>query len=581
MYSPPTAPDQRRQPIAVIAYAAVAGAFVLALAGCGKLQQVVAGPTEPPPEGASSTVRGPAYAPTMARAPDPYRDWLAYNNSRAGDRYVALGQIDTANVDRLRRACVFQLDAPVNMQAGLIEVAGTLYFTTLEDTYAIDARDCRLRWRHTYRLARRPVLDPNQVNRGVAYLDGRLFRGSNDGRLYALDAATGRELWNVAIGDPATGETFPAAPQAWNGRVFIGNAGGDNFGVTGRMMAFDAASGKRLWSADLVPDAGPASQTWPPATATVPKGGGATWTSYAIDAKRGLLYVPTGNAAPDFLKALRPGANLYTYSVVALDVRNGTLRASHQMAIAGADFHDWDVASPPELVDTSDGHQLLVEAGKNGYLYAIDRRTGKQLYRTPITRIDNAHAPLTAAGTHFCPGIMGGAEWNGPAYSPRTNAFYVNAIDWCATVETRSPAELEPRSGLPWTGAASRLHPFGVMDPQASWSGWLTAIDAIDGKVRWRYHAPAPMAAGVTATGGGLVFSADLRGNFLALDARDGAILWRYNTGQPIGGGVISYAVGGRQYVAVASGMNSPVSWQLDSTPARIVVFALPERLSD
>lgn len=552
----------------------------LALSGCGRLQQLLAGPSEPPPQGTSTTVQGPGYAPDalQRRKPDPAVDWLSYNNSRAGNRFVALGEIDAANVGSLQRTCLFQLDEPVNMQSGLIEVAGTLYFTTLEDTYAIDATDCRLRWRHTYHLARHPTLDPNQVNRGLAWLDGRLFRGANDGRLYALDAATGRELWNVAIGDPATGKTFPAAPQTWNGRVFIGNAGGDYFGVTGRMMAFDAGTGERLWSFDLVPTAGPASQTWPPSTPVRPKTGGATWTSYGIDTDVGLVYVPTGNAAPDFLTSVRPGANLYTYSVVALDMRNGALRKAHQLLRADMDFHDWDMASPPELIDTPSGRHLLVEAGKDGYLYVIDRASGELLYKTPVTTIKNAFAPPTPQGTHFCPGIMGGVEWNGPAYSPATNAFYVNAIDWCTTVKTRPPAKLEPRRGLFWTGAQSRAHPFGRQDPQSSWSGWVSAIDATDGSVLWRHHSSAPLTSGITATAGGLVFTANVAGNFMALDARTGKVLWRHNTEQPIGGGVISYAVNGKQYAAVASGMNSPTTWKVSSSPAKIIVFALPAK---
>lgn len=551
----------------------------IAIAGCGPAKLLLAPASVPPPKGQSSTTRGPAYDPASVTraAPNPVSDWGAYNKTVAGNRYSPLAQITRANVGSLRRVCAFRIDASVNMQSSLIEIGGTLYFTTLEDTYAIDAADCKLRWRHTYHLARQPPFDPNKVNRGLAWLNGRLFRGANDGRLYALDAATGKELWNVAIGDPETGETFPAAPVAWNGRVYIGNAGGDYFGVTGRMMAFDAKTGGRLWSADLVPTTGPATKTWPPATAVHPRAGAATWTSYAIDAGDGLLYVPTGNAAPDFLKSVRPGRNLYTYSVVALSLKDGTLRRSRQL-VTSDNFHDWDVAAPPELIDTPDGRHLLIEAGKDGYLYALDRNTLRLLYKTPVTTMQNVAAPLTPQGTHYCPGVDGGVEWNGPAYSPRTDAFYVNAIDWCITVATRPPAELEGRKGLPWTGAKSRLHPFGVQDKKRS--GWVTAVNAADGSIRWRYHARAPLVSGITATAGGLVFTGDIAGDFMAFDARSGKILWRHNTGQPIGGGVISYAVNGRQYVAVASGMQSKIGWQVDSTPAKVVLFALPSQLN-
>jgi alcohol dehydrogenase (cytochrome c) len=554
-------------------------AFVFSLAmvlsGCGGAKLLLAPATPPPPKGTSETVRGPAYAPAqVARGkPDPATDWGAYNKTHAGNRYSPLTQVTAANVSGLRQVCAFQLDKPVNMQSSLIEIGGTLYFTTLQDTYAVDASTCALRWRHTYQLARSPPFDPNKVNRGVGWLDGKLFRGSNDGRLYALDAGTGEEVWNVPVGDPEIGETFPAAPVAWNGRVYIGNAGGDNFGVTGRMMAFDANTGGQLWSADLVPTSGPASQTWPPATTQIPKAGAATWTSYTLDMQHGLLWVPTGNAAPDFLKSLRPGRNLYTYSVVALDTAHGEVKAAKQL-VTEDDFHDWDIAAPPELIDTPDGRHLLVAAGKNGYLYALDRDSLKLLYKTPVTTIANATAPLTAQGTHFCPGIDGGVEWNGPAYSPRTNAFYVNAIDWCITVATQPAAELEGRKGLPWTGAKDRKSPFGVQDKQRS--GWVTAVNANDGSILWQYHARAPLVSGITATAGGVVFTADIAGDFMAFDARSGRLLWQRNLGQPIGGGVIAYSVNGKEYIAVASGMDSPLGWQVHSTPARVVVFALP-----
>ncbi|MGN6730133.1 MAG: pyrroloquinoline quinone-dependent dehydrogenase [Rhodanobacteraceae bacterium] len=554
-------------------------AFVFSLAmvlsGCGGAKLLLAPATPPPPKGASKTVRGPAYAPARAARgkPDPATDWGAYNKTHAGNRYSPLTQVAAANVGGLRQVCAFQLDKPVNMQSSLIEIGGTLYFTTLQDTYAVDASTCALRWRHTYQLARAPPFDPNKVNRGVGWMDGKLFRGSNDGRLYALDAGTGEEVWNVPVGDPEIGETFPAAPVAWNGRVYIGNAGGDNFGVTGRMMAFDANTGGQLWSADLVPTSGPASQTWPPSTAELPKAGAATWTSYTLDGTRGLLWVPTGNAAPDFLKSLRPGANLYSYSVVALDTNTGALKAARQL-VTDYDFHDWDIAAPPELIDTPDGRHLLVAAGKNGYLYALDRDSLKLLYRTPVTTIANATAPLTAQGTHFCPGIDGGVEWNGPAYSPRTNAFYINAIDWCITVATGPPDQLEGRKGLPWTGAKDRMHPFGVQDKQRS--GWVTAVGARDGSILWQYHARAPLVSGITATAGDVVFTADIAGDFMAFDARSGKLLWQRNLGQPIGGGVIAYSVNGKEYIAVASGMDSPLGWQVHSTPARVVVFALP-----
>jgi alcohol dehydrogenase (cytochrome c) len=219
---------------------------------------------------------------------------------------------------------------------------------------------------------------------------------------------------------------------------------------------------------------------------------------------------------------------------------------------------------------------MVVEAGKDGYLYAVDPETGQVTYKSSTTSHVNDTMPLTAAGTRFCPGVQGGTEYNGPAYSPQTNMLYVPAVDWCSTVKLGTREELDDKAGLPWTGAKGLLHPFGVMDPQKSWSGWLTAYDAETGATKWQYHSPTPMVAGVTATAGGMVFTADLRGNVLGFDARDGTIRFRASTGQPIGGGVVSYAVGGKQYLAVASGMSAPMTWLTKSDAAKVVVYSLP-----
>jgi alcohol dehydrogenase (cytochrome c) len=547
------------------------GALALLLVlGCSQLK-FLKSPSVPRPRGSTSLERGPALEHPAVGRIDPDGDWVTYNRTLEGDRRSPLSQIDTGNVARLRRVCTFDLGERTPLESGLVVVAGTMYVTTAQRTYALDAATCALRWRHTYRYRPGPDFDL-KVNRGVAYADGRLFRGANDGRVYALDARTGEELWNVVAGEVKKGETFPAAPVAWGGLVFIGNAGGDNFGVTGRMMAFDARSGGRVWSYDLTPDAGAAGRTWPAETETVPKGGGATWTSYALDTLTGSVFLATGNAAPDFLDQVRPGANLHTYSVVELDARLGTLKHAEQML--PRDNHDWDLSPAPSLIRTADGRRAILQAGKDGHVALIERDGWRVRWRTPVTTIANVEAPLTPEGTRFCPGVNGGVEWNGPAYDPATNAIFVNATDWCTTLKLAPPARLQGKDGLPWTGSAELRHPFGVQD--SAWSGWLTALDAGSGAVRWRYHSPTPLVAGVTPTAGGLVFTGDLRGDVLAFDARTGAIRWRHATGRPIGGGVVTYRAGGRQLLAVAAGMHAPKTWRLRSPPAEVEVFALP-----
>jgi alcohol dehydrogenase (cytochrome c) len=543
--------------------------FALLLAGCSQLK-FLEPPSVPVARGRASTEKGPAFGAPVPSRIDTTADWLTYNRNLEGTRGSPLSEIDTGNVARLRPVCTFQLDERAAFQSGPVVVGGTMYFTTAEYTYAMDAATCGLRWKHRYQYTPRPDFDL-KVNRGVAYSDGRLFRGANDARLYALDARTGEELWNVVAGDIKRGETFPAAPVAWGGLVFIGNAGGDNFGVTGRMMAFDVRTGGRVWSFDLVAGAGPAGRTWPPSTEVIPRAGGATWTSYTLDTLAGSIFLATGNAAPDFLGEARPGANLHTYSVVELDARLGTLKWSRQLL--ERDIHDWDFAAAPALVTTAGGRRIIAQGGKDGYLYAIDRERGSVLYQTRVTRRENVEAPLTGEGTRFCPGVNGGIEWNGPTYSRGMNALYVNAIDWCTTVKVAPVKELEGKEGLPWTGSSELRHPFGVQDSASA--GWLTAIEAETGIARWNYHSPTPLVAGITSNAGGLVFTGDLRGEVLAFDGRTGALRWRHSTGLPIGGGVVTYLAGGRQYVAVAAGMHAPVTWKLESEPARVIVFGL------
>ncbi len=545
-------------------------ALLLLLVGCSQLK-FLKPPSVPRPLGSSSLERGPAFGPEPVGRVDTVSDWATYNRTLEGNRGSPLAEIDTANIAQLRPLCTFDLGERAAFQTGPLVVGGTMYLTTAERTYALDAATCELRWKHTYKYHPGPDFDL-KVNRGVAYANGRLFRGTNDGRLLALDARTGEALWNVVAGDVTKGETFPAAPIAWGDLVFIGNAGGDNFGVTGRMMAFDAQTGGRIWSTNLIPEGGEASRTWPPSTEVLPKAGGATWTSYALDTIAGSLFLATGNSAPDFLPEARPGANLHAYSVLELEPQLGTLKRSVQLL--SGDNHDWDMAAAPSLITAQGGQRLIVQGGKDGYLYAIDRGTMAVRYRTPVTRIENVDAPLTKEGTRFCPGVNGGVEWNGPTYSPESNTLYVNSIDWCTTVRVAPVADLQGKKGLPWTGSAQLRHPFGV--PDKAWGGWLTAVDAGSGAIRWRYHSPTPLVAGITSTAGGLVFTGDLRGDFIAFDQQNGAIRWRYRTGQPIGGGVVTYRAGGEQLVAVAAGMHAPVTWKLKSPPAKVIVFGLP-----
>lgn len=506
-------------------------------------------------------------------------DWPSYNRTLTSERFATLDAITSDNVSRLRIACTYDLGIDTSFQTGPIVIGGTLFGTSEKDTFAIDASTCAEHWRVKENVADSYL----KVNRGVAYLDGKLFRGLQDGRVVAYDALDGHKLWETRIADPKKGESVPAAPIAWNGMVFIGQAGGDNKGVKGRMYALDAATGRQLWETWLVPreeervapttpGAKVAVPTWGN-DASIPITGGATWTSYTLDPVAGLLYVPGGNPAPDFIKGMRPGQNLFANSVVVLDARTGEYR--RHFAVVPEDFHDWDMSATPTLVRTRGNRALLAAAPKDGNLYGFDLGSGVRLYQTAVTTQSNTQTPLSKTPTRFCPGTQGGSEWNGPAYSPATNLIYTGSVDWCTTVHIADPSKVASVAlGQAWSGMNDEKNAFGEFDPKEKWGGWVTATDADTGVVRWKYRTPAPILAAVTPTAGGLLFAADMGANAYAFDAGNGKVLWQTKLDGAPGGGVITYAVDGTQRVAFAVGTNSPI-WPVEKKTAKIVVFAL------
>ncbi len=423
---------------------------------------------------------------------------------------------------------------------------------------ALGAADCTVRWRSVYTPGEG---EPWTVNRGAAYLDGRVFRGTGDGRLIALDAATGTPLWNVKVGDPRRGEAVPSAPVAWNGLVFAGLAVGD-YGTRGRVMAFDATSGREVWRFDTVPSGRQiGADSWASAHSAL-TGGGAVWSTYTIDPDRGELYVSVANPAPAYAPSFRPGDNLFTDSLVVLDARTGALKWWYQL-IPG-DTHDWDLGAAAALYRDHKGRDVAIVGGKDGYVYAIDRATHRLEFKSPVTTISNTGAPLTRDGVFVCPGDLGGMEWNGPSFDPSRDAIYVGSVDWCAIYKA---------SGVIVTNGQPNMG--GHAERQGAATGWVTALDALTGKELWRYHAEAPVVAGVSPTGGGLVFTADLDGNFLALDARTGKPLLKLPIGGSVAGGVITYEVAGRQYVATTSGNISKVTFNASAGSPTIVIMAV------
>src|SRR5690349_6308483 len=256
-----------------------------------------------------------AQGPTTSAA-----DWPTYNRTYAGDRFSPLTDITTANVARLRPLCTFDTGEQVSFQTGPVVVDGTMYLTSDRMTFAINAATCALKWKQALTFPPSSL----QVNRGVAYANGRVFRGAGPGHVIALDAATGATAWDIELSPIQPGVTVPMAPIAWNGVVFVGNAGGDNYGVTGHVWALDQKDGHSVWRFDVVPESGPARNSWRNAPG-VPITGGAFWTTFALDQQAGILFVPAGNPAPDFQPAARPGDNLYSNSVLAINAKTGQL----------------------------------------------------------------------------------------------------------------------------------------------------------------------------------------------------------------------------------------------------------------
>lgn len=451
----------------------------------------------------------------------------------------------------------------MTFQTGPIVYDGVMYVTTDLATVALDAATCRSKWRHVWEPRAQEVWSRS---RGVAIKDGRLVRGTPDGYLLSLDARTGDLLWARRAADVRLGETFTMPPLVVDDVVLIGPAGSEN-NVSGWVGAFRLADGSPVWRFNTVPKPGePGAETWPNPK-EIPVGGGAVWTPFSLDRERGEVYIAVTNPAPDLPADLRPGANLYTNAIVALDAGTGKLRWYKQMV--ANDSHDWDLTQVSPLWRGRAGgreRDLVATVGKDGILRTLDRATQETLYETPVTTIENAETPVTTAGVHACPGLLGGVEWNGPALDPGLGLLYVPAVDWCSTFTAVEEFRFIP----------GKLYMGGTVEMDETRQGWITAVDAASGEVRWRYRSELPMLAAVTPTAGGVLLTGELGGDFLVLDAESGGELYRFNTGGPIGGGVVTYDAGGRQHVAVVSGKPS-ASWGLDNLGApTIFVFALP-----
>ncbi|HYQ63365.1 PQQ-dependent dehydrogenase, methanol/ethanol family [Actinophytocola sp.] len=550
----------------------------------GRLSGKVAGGEIAPP-----VVRDVDYDRILNARSEPH-NWLTYYGAYNGQRYSPLDQINTENVKRIGPAWIFQAGASgiiagastYSFEAAPIVVDGIMFLSGWDGwVWALDAKTGVEIWRYKHAVPFDVSLCCGNVNRGVAVAQGKVFFVTANAHVLALDATTGKRVWDRTYGDVRAGESATVAPLVVKDKVIVGSSGGE-FGVRGHLDAFDLETGEHQWRCYTIPKPGePGSETWPADGEAWARGGANCWLTGTFDPETNLLYVGTGNPAPDFDGGVREGDNLYTDSIIAVDVDEGRIRWHYQCTP-----HDvWDYDSIGEcILFESEGRKLLGHFDKNGYFFVLDRTDGSLVRITPfvdritwgaITRDGQVTAKVypdeEGVPVHFYPGPAGAKEWTHAAYSPRTELFYVPVQDVGATATRR---RREFKESIPYWGA-------GVQVDIEEAVGSVSAFDA-NGDEKWRWRNELPMCASVLATGGDLVFAGEPSGEFNALDARTGELLWQFQCGSGHHSSPTTYMVDGRQYVAVPVGWGG---WAEGFLPgmlgaghgSALIVFALPE----
>ena len=542
--------------------------LVVLLTGCASKYQELPVRTKSEPFTARDA-RLPHEAPPVADAVTAQRliqarsephNWLTYHGAYDAQRFSALAQIDTGNISRLRPAWTFQHPiislvaslATYGFEATPLVVDGVMYVSGFQGyVWALDAVTGRLLWQYQHSIPIDVALCCGNVNRGVAVANGKVYLATLNAHLVALDGRTGTKVWEQVFGDMRAGESATLAPLVVKDLVVVGASGGE-YGVRGHLDAFDARTGKRRWRLYTVPKPGEAgSDTWPEGEAWA-TGGGAVWITGSYDAELDLMYWGTGNPGPVFEGSPRPGSNLFTNSVIAVDPDDGRIRWHYQFT--PHDVWDYDGVNEMILMER-DGRKLLAHFDKNGYLFLLDRTDGALVRATPFGpatwgKIDPQSGALTVLrtptpeGTDICPGPAGAKEWSHAAYSRQTGLLYVPVIEACATFKTDLVPFLE---GMPYFGGGVDV----ASHPQ---TGYIKAIDPADGAEVWSWRSEHPMVGSLLTTAGGLLFAGSPTGELLAFDAASGRLLWQYQTGSGIHGSPVTYSVNGTQYVAVPSG---------------------------
>jgi alcohol dehydrogenase (cytochrome c) len=514
------------------------------------------------------------------------QNWLTYSGSYFSQRYSTLRQVDRTNISDLEQKWIYQAAVIGTWQATPLVVDGIMYLTQrANDVVALDARTGRVFWIYRHSPSSEHTACCGANNRGVAILGETLFIGTLDARLIAIDAKSGRPKWNVEVADFRAGYSLTLAPLVVKDKVIVGVGGGE-LGVRGFIAAYDAETGKEAWRFHTIPGPGePGHETWEPCPSSPTAycdpeawkhGGGSIWTTGSFDPELNLIYWGVGNASPDWNASQRPGDNLYTASLVALEADTGKLKWHYQAT--PHDEYDYDAVQIPVLVDmTLDGSvaKVVLWANRNGYFYVLDRATGKFLLGRPFAKVnwsngfDERGRPFRvshSAGTPIWPGNQGATNWYSPSYSPRTGLFYVSVWEDYATIFESTPARYQQgrmfggggfRQVVPVPGAP--VTPFIQRGPINNWTeaaarGAVIALDARTGERRWTFSMTDVTDSGILTTAADLLFSGGREGYFQALDARTGTLLWRANLGGQIVNGPITYQVNGKQYIAVIAG---------------------------
>jgi alcohol dehydrogenase (cytochrome c) len=483
------------------------------------------------------------------------QNWLMYSGDYTGHRFSALDQINSSNAHSLVPKWAYQTMAGGKFENTALVVDGVLYGTGQDNrAYALDARTGRPIWQYQRALPSdiRPCC--GRVNRGLAILGDKVFLGTLDAHVIALDAKTGNVVWDVLAVDYRKGYSFTLAPLAIKNLVILGVSGGE-YGIRGFIDAYDAATGDRKWRFYTVPGPGePGHDTWEGDSWKI--GGAPAWITGVYDARTNTTFWTTGNPSPSNRGFGRAGDNLYSNSLLALDPDTGKLKWYFQFT--KHDEHDWDATQVPVIVDQGDKH-LIVHANRNGFFYIIDRLTGKLISSNPYAKVTwsdtkdadgrpvaNKEASPTPEGSRVCPGAAGATNWMSPTYDPQTNLFYVTAREQCDIFST-APQPYE--EGHAYYGSA-----YFPNDDTAPFWGALRAIEPSTGVLKWEWKHPSPTWSGVLSTAGGLVFTGDAEGNFIALEAASGRALWHFQCGASVYSSPMSFAVDGKQYIAVAAG---------------------------